>query len=234
MGGSGIRGRKGGLALLVAGSCMAGTAGAAMPGLYFAGFYMDSMLMYSTADVREADLEQSRVDIWNEYGFDVLDLQEPDFDRTDIGYGLSLGYQFTQYFAGELSYVQMGDVSYQAIGAVADESGQYLSRTSLKTRARGLGLSGIVIWPLGDRWSLDARGGMLFGKSKLKYLIELQAGGYDVSSVKGDSTAIMLGAGLNWSMSPGTAIRAGYSRLEDALYNDVAISAWTLSLKYAW
>lgn len=213
-----------------------GQAAAAMPGLYFTGFYMDSALGYSTADITEPTLEQARVELWGDFGFTTQDIQERRFDRTDIGYSFGVGFQLSDYLSAELSYIQMGEASYRAIGIVQDSTSgtSYLSRTSLSTRARGLGLSGIGIWPISDHWAVDARGGVLLGKKKLKYLVELQGGGFDDGSIKDGSTALMYGAGINFAMSPGTAIRAGYLRIAEAVYGDSDVSTWTLSLKYAW
>lgn len=224
------------LVLASIGLAAAGQATAAMPGLYFNGFYMDSGLGYSTADISKSDFTQLRTDIWTGYDFEVLDLETESFDRTDIGYSFGVGFQYNDYFAGELSYVQMGEASYSAVGNVREnESGvTYRSRTNLRTRARGLGLSGVGIWPINDNFSLDARGGVLWGKKKLKYSVELQNGAYDVDSFKDGSMALMFGAGVNWSMSPGTAIRAGYLRIAEGLADDRDVSSWVLSLKYAW
>src|SRR5690606_5266508 len=136
-------------------------ATAAMPGLYFHGFYMDSALAYSTADVTQASMETSRAEVWGEYGWNIADLQESSFDRTDIGYSFGVGFQLTDYLAGELAYVQMGEVRYTGIGIVEDEFSEALSRTDMRMRARGLSLSGIAIYPVGDRGVFDARAGAL-------------------------------------------------------------------------
>lgn len=214
----------------------AGQAAAAMPGLYFNGFYMDSALAYSSADVSRSDFTQLRTDIWTAYDFEVLDTESDSFDRTDIGYSFGVGFQYNDYFAGEVSYVQMGEATYSAIGTVRDLEGgvTYRSRTNMRARARGLGFSAIGIWPINDNFSLDARGGLLWGKKKLKYSVELQNGAYDVDSFKDGSTALMFGAGVNFSMSPGTAIRVGYLRIAEGLADDRDISSWMLGLKYAW
>lgn len=216
----------------------AAQAGAAMPGLYFNGFYMDSSLAYSTAEVSETRAEGWRADIWGSerYEADVLDVEESSFDRTDIGYSFGVGFQYSDYLAAELSYVQMGEVLYTAVGSVQrrDNNSTFRTRTRLRSRARGLGLTGIAIYPMGDHFALDARGGVLWGKKKVSYTVEVQAGGFDRHSLKDDSIGFMLGAGVNWSMSPGTAIRLGYTRLEKALYQDRSASSWVLGLKYAW
>lgn len=215
----------------------AAQAGAAMPGLYFSGFYMDSALAYSTADVKQTTMESWRADILlNDFGATALNVEQADFDRTDIGYSFGVGFQFTDYLAAELAYVQMGEARYSAIGnvQVGEGGSTYRTQMNLRTRANGLGVSGIAIWPMGDRWALDARAGVLLGKKKVSYALLVQAGGYDDGSMKDDSIALTLGAGINWSMSPGTAIRIGYSRLQQALYDDRNVGTWLFGLKYAW
>lgn len=215
----------------------AAQAGAAMPGLYFNGFYMDSSLAYSSANVGEARAEAWRAEIWGSgYDADVTTIEESKFDRTDVGYSFGVGFQFSDYLAAELAYVQMGEVLYAAIGNVERRSDSRSFRTStrLRSRARGLGLTGIAIYPMGDHFALDARGGVLLGKKKVGYTIEVQAGGYDRHSLKDGSVAYTLGAGINWSMAPGTAIRLGYTRLQKALYDGRGASSWVLGLKYAW
>jgi hypothetical protein len=212
-------------------------ARAAMPGLYFSGFYMDSTLAYSTADVDAATMEDWRADIWeNDFGAIVGDVEEYDFDRKDIGYSFALGYQMSEYFAAEFSYVQIGETRYSAIGNVqlSEDGSVYRSLSELRTRARGFGLTGIAIWPMGDHFSLDARAGVLLGKKKVSYQVVVQGVGYGDGSMKDDSIAYMLGAGINWSMSPGTAIRLGYVRMQNALYQDRSANSWLFGLKYAW
>ena len=224
--------------MVAAAALIAGAqAGAAMPGVYFSGFYMDSALAYSTADVNQATMESWRSEVFlHDLGATVLDVEQADFDRTDIGYSFGIGFQFTDYFAAELAYVQMGEARYSAIGNVqVGEAGPvYRTQMNLRTRAHGLGVSGIAIWPIGDRLALDARGGVLLGKKKVSYGLLVQAGGFGDGSMKDDSIALMLGAGVNWSMSPGTAIRVGYTRLQQALYDDRDVGTWLFSLKYGW
>ncbi len=215
----------------------AAQAGAAMPGLYFSGFYMDSALGYSTADVTEPRAEGWRSEVLlTDFNATALDVEQADFDRTEIGYSFGVGYQLTDYLAAELAYVQMGEVSYSAIGSVQDNQGGgvFRTRVDLRSRARGLGLSGIAIYPIGDRWALDARAGVLLGKQKVRYALTVQNGGYADGSLKDGSLALTLGAGVNWSMSPGTAIRVGYTQLQQALYDGRNVGSWLLSLKYAW
>lgn len=213
-------------------------AGAAMPGLYFSGFYMDSTLAYSTADVSQSLMEEWRGDVWREeIGWDVLTLGETKFDRTDVGYSFGVGYLVSQYFAAELSYMQLGEARYTATGLVevGGPGGSSSNTTTyLRTRARGLGFSGIASWPIGDRLSLDARGGVLLGNRKVSYTAVVQGFGYTTGKMKDGAVSFHVGAGINFSMAPGTAIRLGYAQSLNGLYDKRGAGSWLFGVKYAW
>ncbi len=127
----------------------------------------------------------------------------------------------------------MGTVHYEAQGDVSDSQGTYSTRTFASAKTKGPLLSAIVSWPMGDRFSLDARAGAFFGRTRIR--ASAQISGLDLyASRKNNTTTVMLGAGINFAMSPGTAIRVGYSRLGKAMVDDYDISSWMLGLKYAW
>jgi opacity protein-like surface antigen len=222
------------LAILAAGACMAGQAGAAMPGLYFAGFYMDSTLAYSSVDAEVAGFDAGAQGIWESIGGVVQTWDGNISDTKDIGYGFAVGYQFSQYLAGELSYLDMGTVHYEAQGTVSDGGSVYNSQTFLSAKTKGPLITAVGIWPMGDRISLDARAGMFFGRTRLRGSLFLESSYFADVSDKDNKNSVMLGAGVNWAMSPGMAIRAGYTRLADAMVSEYDVSSWTLSLKYAW
>jgi hypothetical protein len=222
------------LALLAMAACVAGNAGAAMPGLYFAGFYMDSTLAYSSVDAELAGFDERAQGIWESIDGVVQTWQGDITDSRDIGYGFGVGYQLSQYFAAELGYVDMGTVHYGAQGVVADSGSVYNTTTYMSAKTKGPLVSAIGVWPLGDRFSLDAKAGMFFGRTRLRGSLYLASSFFASFSDKDNKNAVMLGAGVNWAMSPGTAIRAGYTRLADAMISQYDVSAWTLSLKYAW
>jgi hypothetical protein len=222
------------LALLAAAACLAGPAGAAMPGLYFAGFYMDSTLAYSSVDAQLPGFDALGQSVWEGEGA-VIQTWEGDItDTHDIGYGFAVGYQLSQYFAGELSYVDMGTVHYDGQGVISGNGTSYSSRLLLSAKTKGPLVSAVGIWPMGDRISLDARAGMFFGRTRVRGPAYLESTYYGDVSDKDNKNAVMLGAGINWAMSPGTAIRAGYTRFTDAMISRYDVSSWTLSLKYAW
>lgn len=222
------------LTLLAVAACVAGNAKAAMPGLYFAGFYMDSTLAYSSVDADLAGFDAGAQGIWESIGGVIQTWQGDITDTKDIGYGFAVGYQLSEYFAAELSYLDMGTVHYEAQGAVADAGSVYNTSTFLSAKTKGPLITAIGIWPLGDRFSLDAKAGMFFGRTRIRGSLFLESSFLGSVSDKDNKNSVMLGAGINWAMSPGTAIRVGYTRLADAMISEYDVSSWTLSLKYAW
>jgi opacity protein-like surface antigen len=128
----------------------------------------------------------------------------------------------------------MGTVHYQSMGPVSDIGGTYQSETFLSAKSKGPVLSGVAIWPMGDHISLDARGGAFFGKTRLRASAYIDGFYLGDASEKDNSTTFVLGAGVNWAMSPGMAIRAGYSRISKAMVSEYDVGSWMLGLKYAW
>jgi hypothetical protein len=219
---------------MVAILCVAGPAAAAMPGLYFAGFYMDSTLAYSKVDAEVSGFDGAAQDAWAEAGGDLVTDNSEISDQTDIGYAFSVGYQLTDYFAAEITYLDMGTVKYEGVGIVSDDTNSYQGNTLISAKSKGLLLAAIGVWPMGDRWALDARTGILLGKTRVRSALYLNQQFIGTVSEADNTNSLMLGAGINWSMSPGTAIRIGYTRLGKAMIDDYTISSYTLSLKYAW
>jgi opacity protein-like surface antigen len=224
-------GRK--LALLAALCCLAGKAGAAMPGLYFSGFYMDSTLAYAEVDAGLAGFDRELQKLWVEDGFRLDSWGSGISKVNDIGFVFSVGYLFSQYFSGELGYAELGTVHYQAQGAVTDAQGTYNTSTYATLKTKGPVVSGVLAWPLGDYFSLDARAGVFLGRTSVRARAIL--GGIDLrASQKNNVSTLMLGAGINFAMSPGTAIRVGYSRLSKVMVDEYDVGSWMVGLKYAW
>jgi opacity protein-like surface antigen len=209
-------------------------AGAAMPGLYFAGFYMDSTLAYATADAKLPGFDAAMQSAWAEVNGEVVEFQSEISDKTDIGYSFALGYQFNEYLTAEVAYLDMGTVHHQSIGVVTAGQSVYTSNTYMSAKTKGPMLSAIAVWPLGEAWAVDARAGMLFGSTKVKTALYADQLFIDEISDSDNKNSVVLSAGINWAMSPGTAIRAGYQRMDKAMIGDYDVSAWTLGLKYAW
>src|SRR5688572_16937758 len=96
-------------AALCAGLAVAGPASAAEEGWYIVGFAGEA----GAQNINQGALDQNVLDAFGSVGLSVVDATS-DLDDSDTGFGLAGGYQVNPYFAAELAYVDLGDISYQA------------------------------------------------------------------------------------------------------------------------
>ena len=97
----------------------------------------------------------------NELDTDLIDvgfdLQSSALDDSDTGFGATLGYQVNENFAAELSYVDLGEVSYQATNGHANPANE---SAALETSAAGPVFSLLGILPVGERFEVYGRAGL--------------------------------------------------------------------------
>lgn len=74
-------------------------------------------------------------------------------DDSDTAFGAAVGYQVTEYFAAELAYVDLGEISYRAT-IDGDDS------ATLDASARGPAFSLLGIVPIGERFAVYGRAGI--------------------------------------------------------------------------
>ena len=126
-------------------------------------------------------------------------------DRTNTGGKLYLGYSFTPNWALEAGYVELGKFR----GSAAD------------VRASGAYLDGVGTFPVGNNFSVLGRLGAFNGK------LDSSAAGSD------RSTQLKLGAGLQYNLSPRTAVRAEWERYRfDALGSRSNTDFYSVGLQY--
>lgn len=87
-----------------------------------------------------------------------FDLQSSSLDDSDTGFGATLGYQVNPHFAAELSYVDLGETSYDASNEQASPANESFALTS---SAAGPVLSFLGILPVGSsRFEVYGRAGL--------------------------------------------------------------------------
>lgn len=135
-----------------------------------------------------------------------------DIDEVDSGFSATVGYRVNRYLAAELSYHDFGE--YQQVdrydfGDITYELG-----------VRGPSVSVLGSLPLGDRWELFLRGGVLFADQKVSLNIINGPPNRDYSD-----EVILAGAGVQWSFAPRWAARVEYQRTDDMKYDDAGESS---------
>lgn len=197
---------------------------AAAPGAYMAGTVGQSSAdLHSTSNIR---LNSQMVNAWSTtHDISMITWTDTQLDRGDRGFEIALGYQFSPHLALEGAYINLGDITYRApisVGATFDEMSEATS--TVQAGRAGPALSMVGSWPLGSRFSVDARAGTFFGKSTAKVTYALVGEGPSHAQSSRRETRLLLGAGVNWSVSPKTDLRLGYTRFgRDALiHHDTA------------
>jgi hypothetical protein len=128
---------------------------------------------------------------------------------------LFAGWRFLRYVAAEVSYINYGEVKTQGV-----VGGATVTATS-SVQAAGLSALGIV--PLGDRYWLLARLGLLQSKTSMR------STGAVIASQDHGETELHVGIGALAQLGRRWAMRVEYERL-----NDTRIDLSTLGVQYSF
>ena len=128
-------------------------------------------------------------------------------DSWSVNPGLRLGYQFTPNFALEGSYDRLGNLGLNGSAGSGLASGNW--------KSWGLGLHAVGILPFASKWSLYGRLGVERWHTTLT--LNPAAGGPAVST-SDDSTGLVAGAGVSYSLTrnvDATAELTHYTQIGD-------------------
>lgn len=160
-----------------------------------------------------ADLGHSFIGL-KSAGSGLTGVETLDSDRSDTGFGITLGWRFSPHLAAEGSFLELGEASY-AVGA----SGQ-VSDATVRVRSAGLLLSVAGTWPLHDKWSLEGRAGAYLGKNETRVRGSTSGplGGGSFNSVVGTDSKVGLAAGVGvvTAFNERWGMRLGYDFLDKA------------------
>lgn len=182
---------------------------------------------YAGASVGEAQADvdvQSPGAVALSNGFTGLSLNK---DEDDTAYKIFGGYQFSDYFALEGGYFDLGDYRYNvnALTPGATWTG--------RAKVRGLNLDLVGILPMGERFSAFGRVGAVYAENKNTYR------GYGAATVASfgdddnDSTH-KYGVGLQYRINDNMSARLEAERyeIEDAFFDRDRIDVYSLGLVY--
>ena len=160
-----------------------------------------------------------------------------DVDNTDTAYKLQLGYRINRWIGFEGGYFDLGKSTLN----IAGQNGQ---NGRQNTKVNGWSLSVVPSFPLGDDFLLLTKIGVAYTDGKLQSP-ESTGGPVSSSHHKG---ALVLGMGLNYSVSDEFEVRAEYewyynikydghlydSNLNQVNTNDIKtnIGVWSLGAAY--
>jgi opacity protein-like surface antigen len=185
------------------------------------GAYGGLLVGNATYSVDAAEEEADLVDFFEGSGAPTRNLSTSTED-SDIGYTAAFGYRFNRYIAAELGLAQYGETASRVRGEIDQGNGAGFVPATVKISfaVGGPVFSLIGIVPLGDKFELYGRAGMLFASAEreLSARVDGQNGG--IGSAKGDSTEVVFGAGLAWHLNQVYSIRLEHQRLAEVGQED--------------
>jgi hypothetical protein len=149
--------------------------------------------------------------------FVALRPDEVRVDDVDGGWSATLGYRLNRYVAAEVTYADFGEASLSELYrfATIPELPPFPDLTRKATvSVSGPSIAMLGSLPLGERWELFLRGGVLFADQEIK-----------TRSAVGSSTAgfarefsdevLTAAAGVQWAFAPRWTARLEYQRTDD-------------------
>ncbi|HEY5760356.1 MAG TPA: outer membrane beta-barrel protein [Steroidobacter sp.] len=149
-------------------------------------------------------------------------------DETDVGWNFSLGYRVNKYLAAELAYVDSGEASlvehFRPLSGIPVSSPVTEINRSYTVTSRGPALSVLGSLPLGSKWEVFLRGGVLFAKQEVESRTTA-IGGTVINPPPIDrdfsDEVVTVGAGVQWAFLPRWSARLEYQRTDDLQSNEI-------------
>jgi hypothetical protein len=196
-----------------------------------AGFYFGIGGGTGSADLSKSDLDDVYQSALIADDYDVLAF-DSQLDDSEASWGAQIGYQWNAYFAAEIGYVDLGKAIYEADFTVRDllpPGGTGMGSVRTRFRSTGPTVAVLGMLPLGEKFDLHGRAGILFARTRITEQGRDFATGEVLGSqdIRGNSKDLFAGIGGAWNINPNYTLRLDYQRYldvgddEDSLEADV-------------
>lgn len=139
-----------------------------------------------------------------------------EVDEVDAGFSATVGYRVNRYLAAEVSYADFGEYE------VTQHYSFGITRYELGVRGPSVSVLGSL--PLGERWKLFLRGGVLFSDQEASIKVTSDSPSSTPDRNFSDEVVIA-GAGVQWSFTPRWTARLEYQRTDDMKYDNTGESS---------
>lgn len=207
---------------------MPALASAVEPGFYAGGYYGQGS---SALDIGVFDEEAQ--EFYDEYLFVRAEF-DSGLDKKDAVYGFFGGYRFTDHWAIEGGFVDMGEFVYQeqSTGNFAYDPPGTPARTfgyRVAAESRGMQISALAILPVGYHFELYGRASFAYLSSKVRRWIDDD----QLFNVSQSDTTYMIGAGAAYRFADIYALRLEYQHAFDVNYAELGqADVGTMSLGF--
>lgn len=171
-----------------------------------AGWYFGATGGQAEADVSKAELDDIVLFAFEANGADVLS-GSSTLDDSDTSFSLFGGYRFSQYFAVEASYIDLGTAEYRSAGIVDPINLPPAPATySADIEVTGFTAAAIGSVPVGTSFDVHGRLGVLFADTEISQRVTISSSAAS-DSFSADSQDFFYGLGVGmqvgerWSFS---------------------------------
>jgi OOP family OmpA-OmpF porin len=161
------------------------------------------------------------------YEFALAGIGDSELDDTISAWGVQVGYRFGKYFAAEVGYANLGEASYRLpidvqvtftdIGTGVSGSEVFPAERATVFTSAGPTISAIGMFPIGQRFDLQARAGIYLADTRVTNRIRDVEFAENVSHRRVDAsqTELLAGIGGIWNINENFSLRAEYQKYFD-------------------
>jgi OmpA-like transmembrane domain len=166
------------------------------------GLYLQALVGLAQSDISRDALDTLSADAMAEAGVSLVN-GSSTLDKSDLTYGFAVGYSLSRHFAVEAGYVSLGKSRYRTTGSVTPPGSVTATPANLdvdiSTKGPTLAIAGFA--PLGNRFDLHARGGLMFSDTTATVAVSA-AGTADQLSASDRSRNLFYGVGASFKATP--------------------------------
>jgi opacity protein-like surface antigen len=216
-----------GLSLLAVETARADDAG----GLYLGGNFGRARNAYDTGFI------DSQIASEAASAGDTVSYTAKSRQRMSDVWSLDVGYLFTPYLGIEAGFLHLGEIRYQAVGAVVNGSASAALGSSVEVTSHGPVLSAVLRMPLTEALAFDLRIGDYFGKSTLDNLVTLDSSSSFVAQSKTGSS-LLTGVGVAYTFAGHWSGRLDYLRInktgDESTIGRFSVNAASVGISYTF
>lgn len=175
-------------------------------------------------DISKGDLDLAFDIVSEELGVET----STSLDRSDTGFKFQIGYQFSQNFAIEGGYADLGQTEYKFTVTDGVDSGT----GKFSWESKGWNIDGVLILPVNAGVSLFGKVGVIRAETKFKISADDES-----ETEKETKVAPLAGVGVAWNFYQGLSARIEWERYfnvgdEDTQLTGLDIDLYTVGLSY--
>jgi len=187
------------------------------------GFYVGGSLGFS-------DVSASLTSKYSDSEGDS-DSLKGDFNGSDFGWSVYVGYDFNKYAAVELGWIDLGDPS-DVVDKGSDSFEGFTDqwKTEIDASLAGLDLAVVGKVPLGESWDLHAKLGVIWWSPEVTWKVtETFSDGTTTDKVwvkykdEVDSTDLLVGVGVSWKLNENIIFGLDWTHMEVSSVSSIEV-----------